>query len=252
MKKIYYIVYLLILFSSCSETVKKQNSGAILFPWNFDEKQYIQDLVDTVYFVAIEAHPDALFKQADKLIIKNGKIFIYDFFKQNQVFVFDMSGNFLYQVGTRGAGPGEHIQMRNFTVDDSCIYVIDNSIRKILLHDISNGTYISEIKLPFVAHDMEIAGNGDFVFAQQKIEGETQPKEHAYNLFVTDRNMKIKLSLFPFKENDCGVWSQLCYLKSTDKHIVFHTMVADSVVLLDRDFPSKKYTVYTGQTHFKN
>jgi hypothetical protein len=235
---------MLILLSSCSETIKQQNSGTTWFPWNFSDKQFIQDIVDSVYFIPIEAHPDGLFKRADKLIIKNSKIFIYDMLGQNQVLVFDLSGRFLYRVGRRGIGTGEYIQMRNFTVDDNYIYIIDNRTQKILLYEISNGTYISEIKLPFIVHDMEVAGNGDFVCAQQKISGETQPKKYAYNMFVTSRNMEIKTSLFPFKENDCDVWSQFCYLKTTDKHIVFHTMVADSVVLLNRDFPSEQYLVY--------
>ncbi|MDR1863953.1 MAG: hypothetical protein LBR08_00075 [Bacteroidales bacterium] len=47
----------------------------------------------------------------------------------------------------------------------------------------------------------------------------------------------IKHKLFPFQKEDCGVWSQHCYFTSADEHIVFHTMVADSVVLLNKRVP---------------
>jgi hypothetical protein len=220
------------------------NSGVITFQWNVDREQSVQDIIDTILFVALEAHPESMFKQADKVIIHGNKIFIYDMGGRNQVLAFDRDGKFLYKVGSRGNGPSEYVAMRNFTVDENYIYIIDNAIRKILIYGISDGTYLKSKKLSFTAHDMEIAGNGDFVFAQQRIQGETQPEKHAYHIMVTDTALNIKTGIFPFQDDDCEIWSQYCYLKNTDKHIVFHTMVADSVVLFDRYNPSGDYSVY--------
>jgi hypothetical protein len=241
-----YIIFVLValLCISCSENTRVTNSEAITFQWKVDNEQLIQDIIDTILFVPFEAHPEGMFKQADKVIIRGNKIFIYDMVGRNQVLVFDRDGKFLYKVGSRGAGPSEYVAMRNFTVDENYIYIIDNAIQKMLIYGISDGTYLTSKKLSFTAHDMEIAENGDFVFAQQRIQGETQPKKHAYHIIVTDIDLNIKTGIFPFQDDDCEIWSQCCYLKTTDKHIVFHTMVADSVVLFDRYIPTNDYSVY--------
>jgi hypothetical protein len=246
MKRINYVITIIIVLfcSSCSENTRVMNDRAISFQWDIDGELLVQDIFDTILFVPFEAHPEGLFKRADKVIIRDNKIFVYDMEGRNQVLVFDRDGRFLYKVGSRGVGPSEYVAMRNFAIDENLIYIIDNAIQKILMYDISDGTYVASKKLPFVAHDMEIAGNGDFVFAQQRIQEDSQPKNHAYHIMVTDIDLNIKTGIFPFQDDDCETWSQYCYLKTTDQHIVFHTMVADSVVLFDRYNPSGDYSVY--------
>ena len=90
--------------------------------WIEQEDSTAANYIDTVEYILLEAHPDGLFREIDKLIVKNDKIFIFDFIGRNQVLVFDRNGKFLYKTGNRGRGPKEYIQLRNFTVDDKFIY----------------------------------------------------------------------------------------------------------------------------------
>jgi hypothetical protein len=92
---------------------------------------------------------------------------------------------------------------------------------------------------------MIIAKNGDFIVTQQHIEGENPQKKYAYHIMITDNDFNVKFKFFPFQKEDCGVWSQNYYFQYTDKYIAFHTMIGDSVVLLNRYNPSdSSYIVY--------
>ncbi|MDR1863952.1 MAG: 6-bladed beta-propeller [Bacteroidales bacterium] len=170
-KRTCYAVVLLMLMFSCSGQNALKDNLTVL-PWEFSENESIPDLIDSVEFIVLEAHPEGLFKKADKLIVQNNKFFIFDMTGQNQVSVFDNAGKFLYRVGSRGNGPGEYVGIRNFTTDEKYIHIIDNYTGKLLMYHIADGTYAGTKKLPFIAHDMIIAENGDYVFARQRMEGE--------------------------------------------------------------------------------
>jgi hypothetical protein len=230
---------------SCSQDVRTNDGNYTVFPWNLNESELIRDIIDSIVFTPLEAHPEGLFKKADKMIIHDGKVFIFDMLGQNQVMVFDNAGNFIYKVGKKGQGPGEYIGIRTFTIDENFIYVVDNYRSKMLKYSISDGTYLEIRDLPLIVHDMIIAENGDFVLTQQRIEGEHIPEKYAYHIIITDADFNVKYSLFPMRDSDCGTWSKPYYFRFSDKHIVFHTMVGDSLVLLNRHIPSdSSYFVY--------
>jgi hypothetical protein len=244
-RRLHILLLFLFLFLSCSEkTVKTGDENVSTFQWNISTNESIGDIIDSIEFIPLEAHSESLFKRGDKLIVTDNKFFVFDLLGENQLFVFDNKGKFLYKIGKKGQGPGEHLQIRCFTINENLVYVYDIYKQKILKYNIADGTYVGDSDLPFIAHDMIIADNGDFVFARQRIEGYPAPEEHDCHIIITDKDFNIKYKLFPFKDEDCGVWSQSSYLKSTDEYITFHTMVGDSVVLLNRHVPDSNYLVY--------
>ena len=165
--------------------------------WIEQEDSTAANYIDTVEYILLEAHPDGLFREIDKLIVKNDKIFIFDFIGRNQVLVFDRNGKFLYKTGNRGRGPKEYIQLRNFTVDDKFIYLIDNIKHELLLHDIQNGNFITKKTLPFVVYDMAVFDNGNYIFSWAVVDGAIlSPGQQPYRIYITDSDMNIKNSIF--------------------------------------------------------
>lgn len=233
----------MILFS-CSNSRKGKgiNKESTTLQWNYSQED-ISSLFDRVEYIPLEAHPDGLFKKADKLIVHNNKYYIFDYFGQNQVNVFDKKGDFLYKIGKRGQGPGEYIGIRNFTIKGELVYLIDDMVNKLKIYNADDGSFVEEKILPFYAHDLSIADNGDYLFAQQRIKElhDELPEFQRYNVFITSPDLKIKYNLFPFHEEDCGIRSQLYYFTENEDHIIFHTMVADSIILFDRKSPSNVY-----------
>jgi hypothetical protein len=242
MNKILCIFIIFIVFLSCSKKGKESsiNLGSTVFPWEQSDEQ-IASLFDTIEYLPLEPHPDGLFKKADKLMIHNNNYIVFDNYGQNQLNVFDKDGHFLYKIGKKGRGPGEYVGIRNFTVKNNRFYLIDNYVSKLLIYDATNGDFIEDKVLPFYAHDMVVGDDGNYIFAQQKINEAKLPKFQRYNIFITDPDLNIKYSLFPFEEEHCGVRSQLSYFSQTDQSIVFRTMIADSIILFDKQKPSEQY-----------
>lgn len=245
MSKIRYVFFVSVIFFSCSKQEKGDgvNLGSTVFKWEYSNKE-LASLFDSIEYITIEPHPDGLFKNADKLMIYDNKYIIFDCFGQNQLNVFDKEGHFLYNLRKKGRGPGEYVEIRNFTVANNRIYLIDNRLNKLLIYDAIDGHFIEYKILPFYAHDMAVGDDGNYIFAQQKIQGEKPAKFQQYNVFITDTDLNIKYSLFPFKEEHCGIFSQFCYFTQTDQSIVFHTMVADSVIIFPKQKLSDKYYSY--------
>jgi hypothetical protein len=218
--------------------------------WIEQEDSTAANYIDTVEYILLEAHPDGLFREIDKLIVKNDKIFIFDFIGRNQVLVFDRNGKFLYKTGNRGRGPKEYIQLRNFTVDDKFIYLIDNIKHELLLHDIQNGNFITKKTLPFVVYDMAVFDNGNYIFSWAVVDGAIlSPGQQPYRIYITDSDMNIKNSIFPTNENDCSVLSRFSYLTHSKGYFVFNTLVSDSIAVFDRKAPD---SVKVYHIDFKN
>lgn len=197
--------------------------------WNELSDLYFNRFVDSVVYLPLEPHPAGLFRVVDKAIIKDGKIFIFDYHARNQVLVFDTTGKFLYPIGQRGKGPGEYTQMRNFTVDDQYVYIIDNQTHRLLLYNLDDGRFVVHRPLPFWATDMACFETGDFLFSQDRTPvGVTDPDRQS-RILVTDKQLKIKKRFFSFTDEDCPVEHLTSFRQGAE--ISFHTLVVDTVVL---------------------
>ena len=67
----------------------------------------------------------------------NDRIFIFDSYKANALFVFDKKGKYITQIGSPGMGPGEFAYLAGFDID-----IINNNIiiydfkRKFMYYDL--------------------------------------------------------------------------------------------------------------------
>lgn len=207
--------------------------------WDDIKDEHFDSLVDTLVYVPLETHPDGLFSSVDKLMIKQDRIFIFDFRSRNQVVAYDTLGRFLYAVGQRGKGPGEYTQIRNFTVDGSNIYLIDNNARRLLTYDIKDGQFLDEKRLSFWATDVVRFANGDFMFswnvpmpmneAHSNVNGQTR-------LVVTDEDLKIRRRLFSPTVNDCPI-EHRSYFQQSVSGVAFNTYMIDTVTIFDPESP---------------
>ena len=80
------------------------------------------------------------------------RIFIFDSYKANALFVFDKKGKYITQIGSPGMGPGEFAYLAGFDID-----IINNNIiiydfkRKFMYYDLDTYELISEKNLDISA-----------------------------------------------------------------------------------------------------
>ncbi|MDR2026154.1 MAG: 6-bladed beta-propeller [Prevotellaceae bacterium] len=111
---------------------------------------YASSFFKNVRTVMLEEHDDALIGEIQWIQAFDSYILIFDFVIAQKLLVFDKNGKFLRQIGKRGRGPGEYIQITDFCIDPERreIYLLDAGSRKVLKYSLDSGEYISSINLP--------------------------------------------------------------------------------------------------------
>ncbi len=125
-----------------------------------------------------------------KLIFANDRYFIYDII-QRKILVFNSNGDFLNNIGTRGRGPGEYMELRDFQIYNNNVYLLDWNKIKIFNFD---GIFQKELRLDELTEKMKqaplqfgITKCDNYIFYVGS-QGEYTKKEV---LYVTDKNFKI-------------------------------------------------------------
>lgn len=112
---------------------------------SFDEQNRFnwQSSIKIEKIIALETNSNSILGTFTKGIVRENKILIYD--SRNRFLkVFDENGKFLNQVGTKGNGPGEYTDMRDFMVEENNIWCLDN--KKVNCFDLLTGKFKSSIK----------------------------------------------------------------------------------------------------------
>jgi hypothetical protein len=112
--------------------VKVSEDKDKVFQWN--------DFVDKIELIPLETTDNSLIGDLSSGIITDEDIFIHDFIYKS-LLNFDISGKFKRKIGSRGRGPGEYLEIRDFCIgDDGNLYTLD--YKKIHCYEKNTGVHI--------------------------------------------------------------------------------------------------------------
>ena len=80
---------------------------SIEIPKNYTDPLFPSQLIESHRYIPLETNEHSLFGDIEKIIIRNGKIFISDNFKSS-VFIFNINGKFENKINNAGNGPYEY------------------------------------------------------------------------------------------------------------------------------------------------
>ncbi len=122
----------------------------------------ITSAFDSVRYIALETSDSCLLKTVKKMVITDQNVYILD----DQVYVFDLHGNFSHLIGKKGKGPGELASAMDFIVDATSGNVeINDFMRRQLCIYSRDGTYQGSQEFPFGSVDrFEKSDKGDYIF----------------------------------------------------------------------------------------
>ena len=131
----------------CSETLltiplyltgKKPHQTSISF----------SDLLDELSITELETSQQSSLASVEKLFLHENKFIIVDT-KYHQVKVFDQTGNYLYDIGSIGKGPGQFLNVSDANFTDGLIelYSIESSL---LLYYKPDGSFVASKRVPFL------------------------------------------------------------------------------------------------------
>ena len=108
-------------------------------------KFHLSEAVYSSSFIIPELTDQSMFSFVDKLEVADSLIYILDTYKAKAVFVYGMDGRFLRKIGSIGQGPGEYLNISDFSIDKKGgnICLFDCNKQKINVYDIHTGKYKS-------------------------------------------------------------------------------------------------------------
>ena len=72
------------------------------------------ECISSIRYIPLETPPEAFIYEADKVLVDSGYIYIADL-RGDKIVAYDNQGKYLYCLDKKGNGPGEYLEMRNFT-----------------------------------------------------------------------------------------------------------------------------------------
>lgn len=218
-----YIFFVLFFaFTSCinDKNSKQSNDDVKLLKidWNHinDVIDYSAIVEDSILMISLETTNDCLIGEVTKLIYQDNLIYIADNISKS-IFVFDTTGKLRTKIHAVGNGPGEYINISDFTVHGTDMILFDHHKGKFLFYDASGGFIrdkgIGNIwaeKLFCMGDKLYLLNNG----------GNT--KSGLYNLFTIDLNNSDMIEKYvPFnKLKDNQGYGRTSYAKTGNEALL--------------------------------
>ena len=125
------LAMLVCLLASCGGGSQKTSDGMTI---GMKTNAPVEELIKDATLIPLETTDDCLLGDLEKILESDGRLYIQDM-KGTTIFVFDISGKFLYKIERRGEGPEEYLEVADFDVMDGVIYVLSRVNKRILAYD---------------------------------------------------------------------------------------------------------------------
>lgn len=155
-----YILFIcsLITFLSCTDSNKTDNTNKDhnLLVLDLDKAAIKDTMLASVFIksvtpIALETTNESLIGFLSAMQVTDSCICILDDEHapggSGNLFVFDKRGKYLRKIGKKGQGPGEYVNIDDFTIDEKNdkIFLVDNENDKIRVYQFSTGRFLRNI-----------------------------------------------------------------------------------------------------------
>lgn len=173
MKNIYAVI-IIVLLVSCSDRIKEKNrivTDEPLVEINISNELINKEidytnLIDSIEVIKLETNGNSLIGSIRKIEFHDDKFYVST--DTQILLIFGRNGNYINKLSKKGKGPGEYLEMRDFSVDkDGSIKIL--SFNTILTYDL-NLKYISQKTINVTSHTgreinpIHFLPIGDFTF----------------------------------------------------------------------------------------
>lgn len=181
-------------------------------------------LVDSLSFIPLEETTNAYLSTIAKVIVTEGRIFVFDKIGGNTLVSFDMDGRHAVHYGNRGNGNKEYIMLSDFSVNSGHVYLYDYRRKRMLVYDLT-GEFVGSRETDFRGKGFISLENGNFLFALEK-------DKNLQQLCLTDSTLRIKKCLVSYDESDADDKMTDNVFQRCDSVVLYHHPVNDNVYIL--------------------
>lgn len=144
----------------------------------------LDSIIEIKKVIPLETNQNSFLTQIDKVCQFKSNLYVLDK-NRNRLYIFDLKGNFKGMVGNRGNGPGEYIDISDFTINKNHNEVLILSAEKKSIHHYDlTGLHVKTQSLPFQSLSFELDQNGNYALYQCYFDKDN------VNLRVMDKNFE--------------------------------------------------------------
>lgn len=194
------IILLVFIFGiSCSPFSRqsheeKQTETIIEISPLVEDKMLDTSRISSVQFIPLETRQGVVVEGIDEIEVGENRIYILDR-KQESIFIFDKSGNYINRISKKGRGPDEYNYIVDFGVYENTNGIEIYDHRRLILYDM-NGKFLSSKSVPFFAGSFVKTENGYVFFADNHCN-----EQFCDNLIFCDNELNITSTALPVKDN---------------------------------------------------
>ena len=226
------IILLLLLFTSCNNGSKLRTTNDVIHvnhleKINNSDIPPISHIKERRYIKLYSADIELNFKQISKIQIYNNNFFILDS-SMSILLVYDFNGNAIAQIGKRGNGPNEYLDVTDFDIDkDGNIYVIDGSLNKLFVYD-KTFKLTQKKDLPFQVDIIKVLENGNYLLGLSSWDSS---KYKGSKIILTNNHLEETQILSVYDEYvDSSVWISKYTFSSTNNRILYNRPLDNEIV----------------------
>lgn len=116
------------LVKDASPTIEVSQVKGILPCWNLTTNpstDFFEEAVDSMQFISLETTEKSLLGVINQVQKVDNKLIVVDAYKAQKILVFDMNGNFLYNIGAKGEGPSEYTSLNHVVITSQTVTILD-------------------------------------------------------------------------------------------------------------------------------
>jgi hypothetical protein len=184
----------LAFLSSCQKDKVIDLHGAeeIVIDARTREELPIDAFFEKIDYIKLETTESNLIGQPFQIVFTDSLIIVSDRDNANSAFVFDMQGKFRYQLGRRGNGPGEYVEVSRITLVPGKEQIVMEDCPQKKIHYFNySGEYITSETFPFMLFNFEYLPSGYRAFNVSAMHDPTVGELQDSTLIVTDNNYNI-------------------------------------------------------------
>lgn len=181
----------LFFFLACAQ---KGNNGLLTVPVDVyeDNALLLSEIADNVQAVELEVTDNSLIGNW----IEHNRVLLFDKYilfldgSKNQILLFDHTGRFIRQIGSKGQGPGEFSRIYDISADDTRNYIYILTDQKVISYDF-DGNYLREVAYSGYL-EYALCVGGDLFFITTTIEVVNKGSYSSKNiLYQMNNSMQI-------------------------------------------------------------
>lgn len=210
------------------------------------------DLFKNITYIPLTLPEKTVFGEIDKMVVTDSLYIVGDFYNSQKILFFDQSGKFLTQIFSLGEGPGEYLQLIDFSIIESEGLISILSPTKLLFFNFE-GNFIHETKLSIQGiyksqsledktHLYYIPGNMAKSLVDERFNEYILFLDEAGDITPMVRSSEIYEHVPFFSERD--------NIKINDNGIIFTFNFSDTIFLLNKEEILTKFVLDFGKEKF--